>query len=816
MPVVDPRPFLAAVEKPARYIDHEINAIRKPFTPDRIHFCLAFPDAYEVGVSHLGLKILYRILNDLPEAACDRSYAPWPDFARALRDAGAPLFAWESCKPLTEFDVLGFTLQSELTYTNILEMLDLARIPLHAAERGDEHPLVIAGGPCACNPEPLADFFDAILIGEGEDAIADLARALLPLRKAPRAQRLAAIAEIPGFYAPQLHDPRTAHIVARRYMDFTTPHRHYRDQLIPWLQATHDRYGAEIMRGCSRGCRFCQAGFFYRPVRERPPQQILDELTDEVVSTGWEEVGLLSLSSSDYTHILPLMQCVLAGLDNTLLSLPSLRVDTLNDEMIGVLRQIGQTGLTIAPEAGSQRLRDAINKNLSEEAILEGVDIALRNGWRLIKLYFMLGLPGETMEDVDGIAELIETIQRRSGKRIQMNITLSPFTPKAFTPFQWAAMDDRETLKTKVFRIRNRLNRYRNLKIRYHSLETSLLEAIVGRGDRSIGGLVETAWLRGAKFDGWSEWARPEIWEEIWRENPDAAQVGAISPDAPLPWDHIDLGVSKDFLRTELDKAQRTESTPDCRESACTGCGVCRDDVHTVFAPSDLNPPARGSDPLDEQAVPYRVHYRKHAALAYVSHLDFLRNVMRFFRASGLPVAHSQGFKPHPRVSLSPPLPVGVEGWNEFIDVFLTSQVPPAEILRRLKFPGGLELLSVEEWLPKEMRDLSRYVYESVVVVPPPELREVFTQGSETFARAESIPFERERKGKVHNADLKELIPRLEWDGETLFAVKRLQGVNVFEILETLYGLERNRSGGCRVVRVALGERWEEMKRIPV
>lgn len=807
---IDIAPFLAGVEKPARYIGHERNSIGVRPTSEKINFCLAFPDVYEVGISHLGLKILYSLINRIDQATADRVYAPWPDMGEALRSTRTPLFAIESRIPVRQFDVAGFTLQSEMTWTNILYMLDLSGIPLLANERGTDDPIVLGGGPAAVNPEPVAPFFDAILIGEAEDMLEELVQTLLKTRSLTRKERLSALSGIQGMVVPSMHKPGMK-VRIRKFAGFDTSAAGHSPQLIPWVQPTHNRYTAEIMRGCTRGCRFCQAGFFYRPVRERPAGTIAREVIEEVRSNGWEEAGLCSLSSTDYTGVKSLISMISEGLSGTgtRLSLPSLRVDSLDPAIIALMNENGQKGLTIAPEAGSQRLRNIINKNITEEEILRTIQTALDNGWQMIKLYFMVGLPHETDEDVDAIVQLLYKIGSLSRRRLKVNVTLSPFVPKPFTPFQWCGMNHITELQRKIHYIRNATRKLRFVKIKYHRIQASVLEGVLSRGDRSISGLILEAYRQGAVFDEWDEGFDFEKWTRA------AEAVGIdlekhlapLSLDTQLPWDFIDTGISRDFLLSEYHKAINGETTQDCRETGCEGCGLCGGDIATKILPECVEPDFTPPKPVSrgEQTF-YRAVFHKTWDVVWVSHLDILRMFHRVLRASGLPLSYTQGFHPHPRINLSPPLPLGVEGEREFIDFALDAS-PAVDELRAIlekRFPPGLTLVDLHHSPSKKDRDMESIRCESLRIHPDAKLAERAESCLLQYGQQPSVPFTRIRKGKERTVELKEVIHEMTLRDDQLILIKELRGASVFDILETVFGMPREECGSLRIVRTGL------------
>lgn len=594
--------ILPRVRKPSRYLGNEWNAIVKPWDAAKVHMVFAFPDLYEVGMSHLGLQILYGLINSSPDLLMERTFMPAPDMEEELRKNGLPLFSWESYRPLADFDVIGFTLQYEMTYSNILRMLKVAGIPWRSAHRGDGHPLVIAGGPVATNPEPLADFIDCFLIGDGEELLPRFLRRVAELKGQKRREQLIQLAQIPGVYVPSLYQAEFGENGAMvglrpQLPDLPLPivrqvltkfdEAYFPDRpIVPFMEVVHDRIMLEVMRGCTRGCRFCQAGMIYRPVRERGLKTLLEQARQLVASTGHREISLASLSTADYSSVGPLAEALVSayGQQGVGVSLPSLRVDAFSVDLAKQIQKVRKTTLTFAPEAGTQRLRDAINKNVTEDDLLEAVKAAFSAGWMGVKLYFMIGLPTETIEDLDGIANLARKVVRigegmvRPKGRLEVTVSASSFVPKPHTPFQWEPQNRLEELRQKQAHLQRAL-RGRHLKFHWHDPELSMLEAVFSRGDRRLGAVLEAAVNAGARLDSWSEYFRFDTWRQAFIAtgvDPKDYAYRRYQDDETLPWDHIDVGVSKRFLVREHRRAIAGVATGDCRGADCTGCAVCQ------------------------------------------------------------------------------------------------------------------------------------------------------------------------------------------------------------------------------------------------
>lgn len=715
----DHHDYLHRVQRPTRYLGREINAVFKDPRAVALRVALLFPDLYEVAMSHLGLSLLYGILNREEHIWAERAYAPAPDLEADLRSRRQPLASLESGTPLNAFDLLGVSLQYELGYTNLLNMLDLGGVPLLAADRDATHPVVIGGGPAAFNPEPVAPFFDALVLGDGEEVILELAAlvAAWKARQGTRPELWQALEALDGVYVPALfqmdfddsgilqaiHPLGRKSTVAKRVLDDLNRIAVSTFPLVPSCQIIHDRLNVEISRGCTRGCRYCQAGMIYRPVRDRDPAAALKWIEDALAATGFEEVSLLCLSIGDYGPLPGLLQSLMDQLSpaQVSVSLPSMRADTLTPDMMAQIKRVRRTGLTLAPEAGTQRLRQVINKNLTEAAIMDSASRAFGAGWQLLKLYFMIGLPKETREDREGIAALSRQILAAAprGARPRLNVSLSSFIPKPHTPFQWERQEDLEECRHRLHQVKDRL-RQKNIQSKWNSAAQTWLEGVFSRGDRRLAKVLLEAYRLGCRLDAWSEHMRLEPWREAFRlagVDPDF-YLRERGTDELLPWDHVTCGVSREFLLSERDRAEQGLETPDCRLEGCQDCGVCDHDAIDLKLQDPVGLPAAPPQPpapSPQAPCRYRLTYAKLDEGRWLGHLELVGSLYRSLRRAGLPLSFSAGFHPLPRVSFHGALPVGVESLAEVMDIELTEPVPVDTLVATLNrvLPPGIKVL---------------------------------------------------------------------------------------------------------------------------
>jgi len=825
--------ILPFVIKPGRYVGNELGAIKKDHQ-GKLKAALAFPDVYEIGMSYLGLSILYHLINKRPDCVAERVFAPWVDAEEMLRNSKLPLFSLETHTPLKEFDIIGFSLTYELNYTTVLNILDLAGIPVYSSQRTEDDPLIIAGGPSVLNPEPMADFIDLFALGDGEEIISEILDEIEKGKQneIKRNELLLKLSKIPGVYVPSLYEVK--YDVKKRFERITPKFPDIPEKIkvrtlpelkseyyptapiIPFLETTHDRLTIEIMRGCPMGCRFCEARIVYYPKRERPLEDIVKQAEIGIANSGWDELSLLSLSTTDYSKLEELAKILHEKFysKRVSISLPSLRPDTFSLELAQLLTRIKKPGLTFAPEAGTFRLREIICKNLAEEDLFNTVKIAYSSGWNLIKLYFMIGLPTEEKEDLEGIIHLLKKILA-IGKQIEgrknVNVTISPFTPKPHTPFQWEKQEDVDDLQEKMDYLKSGLKRG-NLNLKFRNPKVSYLEGILGRGDRLLSRVIYSAWKKGARLDAWTEHFRYQIWEEAFGETEVDPSFYSQTRDLAqsLPWDHIDKGIRKEYLQKEKNRAYtfREEFVPPEGEVKVEDMIEKKVVEKLISPPEELaksSSEAYGRKKKRKGASPaltvarsrVRLKWSKSEEVRFTSHLDVGRTFERTIRRSGIPIAYSEGFHPHQKVAFGPPLPLGFISDSEYLDIQLTQPYSSAALYRlNQALPPGFEFSETKPILGRS-ESLSSVINLALYEVKLDYPDEEITKKIQSILSQKNLLVKRNYKQGSKEIDIRKHIRRLEGQAQdSKTRVKMLLGLGTEgyarpqEILIYGFGLE--------------------------
>ena len=841
------QPYLPFVSKPGRYLGSEYNITPQNNAQGSVRCALVFPDLYEIGMSNQGLQILYHLLNAEPHVAAERCYCPDVDAEALMESQDIPIISLESGRPLGDFDIVGITLPHELCYTNILTILSRAHIPFHSSERCEDHPLILGGGASVFNPEPVADFFDALLLGDGEEAIIEIVQIVRQAKRLglKKQQLLSQLSQIHGIYIPQNYfpeyddkgivtsitsAPEAPVSVRRRIVSNLNQIEHLKRPLVPNAKIIHDRLAIEVARGCTRGCRFCQAGITYRPVRERSVAQIMELAEEGIENSGFEELALLSLSTGDYSclpEVLPLLMNRFSD-DYVSVAMPSMRVGTLTQGLMDEIKRVRKTGFTLAPEAGSERLRMAINKGISEEDLLSSTAKAFALGWNLIKLYFMIGLPTETMKDIDEIAELAKKTASAgevSGRgRRKVTISVGTFIPKPHTPFQWEEQLSIDKSHERINHLRSLLPQ-RGFNLKWHAPEQSFLEGVFSRGDRRLSNLILVAWQNGARLDSWSEHFDLDRWLGA-AEQCDLDlnfYLRRRKLDEILPWQHLESGVDRDFLLQELEKTYNGTYTPDCRYHTCQQCGLC--DFKTIYPivhnKAQQAPQIQKREGVhDKKTVAhsiehftYLITYTRVGKICYLGHLEFLQIIFRALRRAKIKTNFSQGYNPSPKISFGPALPVGTESLCEHFLVDVPSPIAdyPRAIARLNEaLPKGIQVTQIQTHGNRLPQDIIS-TYE---ITTPFQLTDQEKKSLAEFVALEQFVVERTRKGKKKQLDIRPLIPALSVVAENRITLEissksGAPGIKPTEALRHILHRDEREMLSCRVMKTA----WETNKK---
>ena len=831
--------ILAHVQMPTQYLGSEINAVKKDFNKVDLTFALVFPDLYEIGTSHFGLQILYSILNSKKNIAAERFFSPAPDMEYHLKRKQIPCLSMESKKELKNFDIIGISLLYELNFTNILNVLKLSNIRFYAKERRDLFPLIIGGGPCAFNPEPLADFFDAFVIGDGEETVVQISNRVIAFKKEGDGRKkslLKLLSKIDGVYVPCFFKPKfDAHgiqTLVPQFKEYQKVKRAFLPELcydhfpaspiIPFAKPVHDRLRLEISRGCSRGCRFCQAGMIYRPVRERSLDDLIKITEASLKKTGYSDISLLSLSTGDYSNLPQLMAALLElgqGHCNAI-SLPSIRAEKLTPELMNIIKKVKKTGFTIAPEAGSQRLRDIINKNLTRESIEATVKNAFSLGWKNIKLYFMMGLPFETSEDIKAICDLSQDLASLYAKGKQnINVSAACFIPKAHTPFQRCSQISLEETEVKLQYLKNNL-RHRKVKLKWQSPEMSLVEGVWARGDRKLSKLLVTAFEKGCRLDGWNDRFNFSLWQQSFEEagiDPDFYTCRQRSESENLPWDIIDSGVTSRFLKKEFQKSKKEVFTADCREDECTGCGVCNFETiqpvcHDTALDRQKKAPIKGDNlkTVDADAFKkFEITFSKLGTARFFGHLELATLVKRAVKRAGLNVKYSQGFNPAMRLSFNTALPLGMESEEELLFLYLEKNLQPEQIINMLNrvLPRGLFITGCKPFNKSEKKGGGLTRYKIKFLEPCLDKERV----NRFLALSEFIVKDLSKKGKVRQTDLRKAVEKISFIDlqhidlqhiEMVIKKYKERVIRPAQILKNCFDLDENIINCARIIKM--------------